>query len=42
VALFVTNKPFDIRFAFEDEEGGSEAYRASRERALLTSMESVT
>jgi hypothetical protein len=42
VALFVTNKPFDIHFAFEDEEGDSEAYRTSRERALLTSMESVT
>jgi quercetin dioxygenase-like cupin family protein len=42
VALFVTNKPFDIRFAFEDEEEGSEVYRTSRERALLTSMESVT
>jgi hypothetical protein len=42
VALFVTNKPFDIHFAFEDEEEGSEAYRTSRGRALLTSMESVT
>ena len=40
--LFITNKPFDIRYAFENEEPGSEAERSGRERARLTSMESVS
>ena len=42
VLMFVTNKPFDIHYTFEDEEPGSEAERAGRERARQCSMASVT
>jgi quercetin dioxygenase-like cupin family protein len=42
VLLFVTNKPFDIHFMFEDEEPGSEEERLGRERARQCSMASVT
>lgn len=40
--LFITNKPFNIRYTFEDEPGGSDAERAGREKACLCSMASVT
>lgn len=41
VLLFITNKPFDIRYVFEDEEPGSEEERIGRERARRCSMASV-
>jgi anti-sigma factor ChrR (cupin superfamily) len=40
--LFITNKPFNIRYTFEDEPSGSEAERLGREKACLCSMASVT
>ena len=40
--LFITNKPFTIRYTFENEESGSDAERRGRERACLCSMASVT
>ena len=30
--LFITNKPFNIRYTFEDEPSGSEAERLGREK----------
>jgi quercetin dioxygenase-like cupin family protein len=42
VLMFITNKPFDIHYTFEDEEAGSEAQRVGRERAQQCSMASVT
>jgi quercetin dioxygenase-like cupin family protein len=42
VVLFITNKPFTIRYTFEDEPAGSEAERLGREKACLCSMASVT
>ena len=41
VILFITNKPFDIHYPFEDEPTGSEAKRAGQELAAKCSMESV-
>jgi hypothetical protein len=41
VILFITNKPFDIHFPFEDEADGSPEQRAGRYRAAQCSMESV-
>jgi quercetin dioxygenase-like cupin family protein len=40
--LFITNKPFTIRYTFENEPSGSEAERLGREKACLCSMASVT
>ena len=40
--LFITNKPFNIRYTFENEPSGSEAERLGREKACLCSMASVT
>jgi len=42
VVVFITNKPFNIRYTFEDEPSGSEAERLGREKACLCSMASVT
>jgi len=41
VILFITNKPFDIHFPFEDEADGSPEQQAGRDRAAQCSMESV-
>jgi hypothetical protein len=42
IMLFITNKPFNIRYTFEDEPSGSQAERRGREKACLCSMASVT
>jgi hypothetical protein len=41
VILFITNKPFDIHFPFEDEADGSAEHKAGRDRASKCSMASV-